>query len=199
MSTPHSFKRINEFVANGYDVEIYGFTRNQEPPVKSVHDVKIIGDLRTELSYMKRIPIMIKGIKNVLQTHKREDVVYYLFQLDIALAFKMTFCNKRYIYEEPDLMHTYIKNKFIKGLLDIYDKYIIKKSLFAVFTSEGFIKYHFEGNIPIIASIKYKDILPILQDGNSPLFDTNISKTDVQMKAVMKYYSDNDLYPFIYE
>ena len=148
LSTPHSFKRINEFVANGYDVEVYGFTRNQEPPVKSVYDVKIIGNLNTELSYMKRIPIIIKGIRNVVQVHKRENVVYYLFQLDIALAFKMSFCNKQYIYEEPDLMHTYIKNKFIKGLLDVYDKYIIKKSLFTIFTSEGFVKYHFKGRNP---------------------------------------------------
>jgi hypothetical protein len=49
---PHSVKRINEFIANGFEVEIYGFQRTVFSPDPSI-DVKIIGKLDDGKNYIK--------------------------------------------------------------------------------------------------------------------------------------------------
>lgn len=135
-------KRVNEFVENGYDVAAYAFTRSDGLRNKPNFDLQIIGSFSNDTSYRNRLKLMFKSIRNVIKKHKDEEICYYLFSLDIALLFRLQ-CHQKYIYEESDLVHTYVRNKTVKNVLRIIDKKIIKQSVLAVFTSQGFLEYHF--------------------------------------------------------
>lgn len=141
-------KRIDEFAERGYEVEAYGFDRGAKINAKPKScDIKAIGYIDISTRYVKRMAIIYQGIKKVLNMTKRQDIVYYLFGLDNAIFFSIL-SKKKYIYEESDLVHTYIKSNIIVGLFEKINKKIIKKSLLTVFTSEGFVKYHYGGNVP---------------------------------------------------
>lgn len=164
ISAQRCIKRVEEFIAHGYEVEAYGFSRRLEMHSQPKHfSLEVIGEYDNSLSFPKRVPIMKRGIRKVLQRHEKEkNTVYYLFQLDVALVFKMLTRSNRYIYEESDLMHTYIGNGVVRGVLEVIDKWIIKKSLMSVFTSEGFLMYHYgekrPDNIWVIANRLNPDI-----------------------------------------
>lgn len=138
-------KRIKEFVEHGYHVEVYGFSRNE-----TFVDIEaqVIGVFTPDSSHIKRIPVIIKGIKSVLDSIKGRDVVVYVFGLDLAMWFALLNHKHPYIFEESDLYHTYVGNKFVRNFLERVDKRVINKSLLTVFTSEGFARYHFGENIP---------------------------------------------------
>lgn len=140
-------KRIKEFIAKGYEVEVYGFKRINTKSQLEI-DAEIIGEFLPNSSHLKRIPIVINGIKKVLKNIKNQDAVIYVFGLDIAMWLRILNKKHPYIFEESDLYHTYVGNSFIRNTLEKIDKSIIKKSLMTVFTSEGFAKYHFGVNIP---------------------------------------------------
>ena len=138
-------KRIKEFMANGYDVEVYGFSRDNSPVEI---DAKIIGELNSNISHIKRIPIIIKGIRTVLKEIINEEVIIYVFGLDITMWLSLLNKKHPYIFEESDLYHTYVGNPLVRNFLERVDKHVIKKSLLTVFTSEGFARYHFGDKIP---------------------------------------------------
>lgn len=139
-------KRIQEFVDNGYAVSAYGFSRKSIIQNQSNDfSIEIIGEFPNSMGYWRRLRLMVRGIYKVVRKYRQEQVLFYYFGLDIALV--STFINnKPYIYEESDLAHTYIRNKYLFKILEKYDKRIILKSFETAFTSEGFYKYHF-GNI----------------------------------------------------
>lgn len=61
--------------------------------------------------------------------------------MDIAMVATM-FVHAPYIYEECDLVHTYLSKPLLIKVFEIIDKRIIAKSLHTVLTSEGFARYH---------------------------------------------------------
>lgn len=150
ISAQRCIKRIEEFIVNKYNIEAYGFNRNMGIFNTPEHfRIEVIGNFSNSTPLMKRIPIIRKGILKVIQKYKNEqDVVYYLFQLDIAMIFKSLAWNKKYFFEESDLMHTYIRNPIVKNILEAIDKRIIKNSLLSIFTSEGFLNYHYRDKRP---------------------------------------------------
>ena len=142
-------KRIAEFIANGYEVKVYAFNRKCRKGKMSFvgYQVRMIGEFVNTLSYWRRIGIIRKGIKKVVEENKDLDGIYYLFNFDVAsIAYWMI--DKPYIYEESDLMHTYISNAALRKGLNMLDEYIIRNSLLTVMTSDGFVKYHFKGCQP---------------------------------------------------
>ena len=146
ISAQRCIKRVEEFIAHGYEVEAYGFSRKKELYSLPKHfSLKVVGEFDDSLPYLRRMSILKKGVKDVLQNYEHdEDIVYYLFQLDIALVFRLLTRNSnKYIFEESDIMHTYIKNVIVRRTLEAIDKSIIKHSLLSVFTSEGFLIYHY--------------------------------------------------------
>ena len=138
-------KRIKEFIKNGYDVDIYGFRRDN---TTIDLEATIIGDIIPHSSYLKRIPVIIKGIKSVLSKIKNEDVIIYVFGLDIAMWLRLLDKKYHYIFEESDLYHTYLGNSMARKFFESIDKRVIKKSKMTVFTSEGFAQYHFGDKYP---------------------------------------------------
>lgn len=160
ISDAHSNKRIKDFENQGFDVNIFGFNRGIASPERN--DISIVGNFTNTAHYYKRIVTYINGIRKAFKLAGDNDDIWFYQGLDTAL-FAVIFGKKRkYIYEECDLVHTYVKNVFIRNILEKIDKYIIKKSYKTIVTSEGFLKYH------------YKDIKSI--PGNIVLLPNKLSK-----------------------
>lgn len=140
----HAKHRINDFVAHGFDVRVYSFVRTNEK--QDCSDVSwplaVIGSFHNSLPYYKRLPILYKGIKKIAKQYNgQNNVCFYYLGLDIAMIATYV-VKQQYIYEECDLNHTYIGNPWLRSLFERLDCSIIKKSLQAILTSEGFLSFH---------------------------------------------------------
>lgn len=138
---PRMAKRQTTYLNMGFSVTVYAFTRSTPIVTTDIYHPIVVGDL-SGLPYIKRLGCICRGIKSVLDKHKTEDVVYHLFNLQIAMFFRI-FSNKPYIYEEADLTHTYIHSKIIRSLFELINRHVIRKARLSLFTSEGFVRYHF--------------------------------------------------------
>jgi len=85
---------------------------------------------------------MRKCIKAKADYINKKDAILYIFGLDAAIVTRSVL-KAPYVYEEADLVHTYIPNAMVRWCLEKMDVKIIKKSLLTVLTSEGFMDYHF--------------------------------------------------------
>ena len=128
LEDPRVQKRKKLLEANGHTVSIYGFKRGElRVNSKDLADA-VIGDIG-DLPYFKRLRILHNGIKSVLEIYRQEETVtYYLFGLQVAIIYSLL-CNRPYIYEEADLVHTYFNNPFLKKWFERQDKKIINNSL----------------------------------------------------------------------
>lgn len=139
-------KRIRSFIEKGADVSVYAFNRSDEMFNSEVgFPIHVIGSFHNELPYLKRMPILLRSLKGVPLS---ESDLCYLFGLDVALAFSLTHYGARYVYEESDLVHTYLGGAFLRRSFELLDKLIIRRSFRTVFTSEGFSLYHFGNDRP---------------------------------------------------
>lgn len=137
------FKRIMEFKDRGYNVKVFGFSRKLEMPIDLLVETEIIGCYSNEVGYLKRSKIIYSALKKLFGIYVNSSkVIWYYFGLDIALFSFLLNKNKKYFYEESDLTHTYIKNKLLSSCLEFIDKKIIKNSIQAILTSEGFVSFH---------------------------------------------------------
>lgn len=188
ISSPIYIKRIDEFVENGYDVDVYGFDRGLGVS-SSNYKINVIGEFGASLSYGKRLPIMTKAIKRVVENYKQKDVIYYLFQLDVALAFRLCTSYTKYIYEEPDMMHTYLNNSVIKRLFEWFDKYIIRRSLLSVFTSEGFLQYHYGEQWPSNVALIPNKLNPTILSTTPKEKEKNQGRLRIGFVGMLRYKS----------
>ncbi len=141
LQSQRCIKRIRPFVERGVDVVVYAFNRSTEICNSEIgFPVEIIGSFSNDLSYAKRLPILMSAFRKVAASHAD---LYYLFGLDLALMFRL-FCHGRpYVYEESDLVHTYLPNALLSRIMGVLDKRLIRKSRLTILTSEGFLHYHF--------------------------------------------------------
>ena len=141
-------KRIDEFIDHGYEVDAYTFVRQGvDYTLPKNFNLKIIGEIKEKGNFHKRLRMMIGAIAKVGKKYKKEPVIFYYFGLDIAMFSSVTI-KKPYFYEESDIAQTYVGNKLVRKVLDLLDRRIIQKSFQTVFTSEGFVEYHFGENPP---------------------------------------------------
>jgi len=186
---PTCKKRINEFKEHEYAVEVYGFSRYEyNLSTRDSNEYNILGSIHNK-KYFLRIFFMFTSIRRLLKAKKNEDFLLYFFGLDIAiLASLMT--SHKYIFEEMDLVHTYIKNKIIRTSMEKIDKYIIFHSFQTVLTSEGFAKFHFGNIIPGNISIIPNRLSPsILQFPFSTMKSTNISALKIGFVGGIRFKS----------
>lgn len=145
-------KRVEEFIGENYSVKVYGYLRNRQMP--ALEGGVVLSEIPNTLSYAKRVPILIKTLKKLLGENKGKEITWYFFGLDIAL---IAFCirpNIKFIYENADLSYTNIRSRGISYLFKKADQIIVKKSLATVFTSEGFLDFHYNGQRPQNVIIK---------------------------------------------
>ena len=114
----HQINRVEEFINEGNDVEVYAFNRTDVVQSKNLGKFKItsIGSFANNDSYQRRIPIIYKGIKKVSTLLKKEkDVVLFYQGLSVAL-FGYKLINAPFIYEECDLLHVSIRNGIVRNI-----------------------------------------------------------------------------------
>lgn len=140
---PHAIKRANDFVAHGFEVFFYAFDRQRACNSVAIgYDISVVGSFADTMPYWKRLGIIYKGIKQAAQNHtKNSEAIFYYMGMDIALVATM-FIHTPYIYEECDLVHTYLSKPLLIKAFELIDKHIMSKSLHTVLTSEGFVQYH---------------------------------------------------------
>lgn len=143
---PRYYKRIEEFVAKSYDVNVFAFKRYQSAGLSLSVPVTIIDSYKNGISFRKRIPILMRGVSRIVKQYKSQEVLYYIFGLDVASVFRFKYPSLKYVYEEGDLVHTYSSSRFFRCVMEWIDKSVIRHSLYTVFTSEGFIDFHFHVN-----------------------------------------------------
>ena len=147
ISQPRCLKRIKEFIDNGYQIKVYGFDRHDGVKNNPGFPIEIIGEMQNRV-YSHRFKTMWRGLRHVFKSTDKDNSVYYLFGLDNVLFSQLLCPRMKYIFEESDLRHVELKSQFLRDFLEILDRRAIKKSLMTVFTSDGFVKYHFNGIKP---------------------------------------------------
>ena len=148
----NAIKRIKEFQAHGISVVAYGFKREAQANISA--DGVVINELGAydnSKSYRDRVPVIYRGIRDIIRKYRRENVLYYLFGLDVAGLFCLQ-ASKPYIYEEEDLIYTYFSRKLVRKFFTLLDRHIVKKSVKTIFTSEGFANFHFGSSLSVSGS-----------------------------------------------
>ena len=137
-------KRVSEFINKGYEVDVYGFKKEDEEgyAVPNGFSITVIGTFSQEQSYFDRLKVYYRSLKPLFKKYRKQDVVFYYFFFNIAFAARLQ-CRRHFIYEESDIPYLSIGNEWIRKSLGWVDKRITHKSLLTVMTSEGFIDYHF--------------------------------------------------------
>ncbi len=152
-------KRVDEFRSNGYPVKVYGINRGLK--TSTWEECEIIATYENQMAYRKRTGILIDALKKVFKAHKHEkDVIWYYFGMDIAMFGWLYNRQKMFVYEESDLVHTYMSKKTAIWTMEMIDKFIISRSALTVLTSEGFAEYHYPKNRPSHLLIKPNKLNP---------------------------------------
>lgn len=149
ISDAHTRHRVEDFMAEGFQVEVCGFLREGAKIPSLPYEVRQVGVLRNN-RYAERLWIYMRAFFHITRAYRGQDVVYYLCGLDTALFFRLLHPCEKYIYEECDLMH-YDMNRmpaWLRSMLETLDKYIIRHSLATLTTSEGFLRFHYGQQMP---------------------------------------------------
>lgn len=184
---PRCKKRIDEFISSGYEVDVYGFNRNNG--MLETNDYTCIGIINKGDSFLKRLHIMRNALLPIANRYKNSHVYFYYFGLDIAIV--GTYLNsKPYFYEESDLVHTY-HNRIIKNILEMIDCRIIKNSFETILTSEGFKIYHFNNQSPNNVSIIPNKLNPQIVNIAPAVKHANIDMNSLHIAFVgaIRFYS----------
>lgn len=157
----HSLSRIDEFIKMGYEVKAYAFDRGTTMHINE--NIVVIGKLSNSMPYISRIPFLFNKLNKLFKdTHDTDDDIWYYFDLQICFFCSVLNKNKKYIYEELDMTHLNIKNKLVRQGLERLDKRLISQSILSLFTSEGFLQYHYNKvkNYPRNVIVKPNKIHP---------------------------------------
>lgn len=149
ISQPRCIKRIQGFLANNIDLQIYGFDRGRQNINASIkeQEIHILVKQSQGKNYIKRLFQAHKAIRGVKKIHENKEVLYYSFGFLPTLLLKLSGI-KYYVYEISDIFYGYKKFSYFRWAFKIVDKILIKKSTLTVMTSEGFSYYLFKDNPP---------------------------------------------------
>lgn len=135
LSDNHFSHRVNDFIHNGYEVEVYGFKREGEPLPQDVpYTPTVLAEIKSS-NYYARIWTFFVCLWKLSKIIKRSDICFYS-SLDIAL-FANRFIKNAYIFELCDLTHLNLKGA-MRAILHSECIKAINNSLLTLFTSEGF-------------------------------------------------------------
>lgn len=150
---PRVDKRIKEFIANGYEVEVYGFefenvrVDNSQNTAYYYNVLATIPNFPNQLSYKQRAVLFYKKIKEVIKRYNKNETLFYFFTINTSFI-ALLIPNLIFINEESDMLFDRSKNPIVRKLIILVNKLIIKKSYKTVMTSQGFADYYFGDKIP---------------------------------------------------
>lgn len=149
ISQPRCIKRINSFISNGFDVDIFGIYRGKYNENAYIYGKKIniIGEQTDGGAYLSKLINNNRAVKKIIKSYDKRNTVFYSFGFALTLSLKMNGC-ERYIYEISDILYGYHKFDLLRSFFKSIDKYLIKKSLITVLTSEGFASFLYKDNWP---------------------------------------------------
>lgn len=150
---PRVDKRIKEFIANGFEVEVYGFEfenvriDNTKNTAYYYNVLATIPNFPNQLSYKQRAILFYKKIKGVINRYDKKKTLFYFFTINTSFITLLT-PNLLFINEESDMLFDRSKKPLVRKLIIWVNKKIIKKSYKTVFTSQGFADYYYGNNVP---------------------------------------------------
>lgn len=150
---PRVDKRIKEFIANGYDVEVYGFEfenvriDNLNNSAYYYNVLATIPNFPNQLSYKKRAILFYNKIKEVINRYDKKDTLFYFFTINTSFI-TLLMPNILFINEESDMLFDRAKNPLFRKLIILANKLIIQRSYKTVMTSQGFADYYYGDRIP---------------------------------------------------
>ena len=141
ISQPRCLKRIESFVEAGYPSMVYGFDNGlYNENVKDKSYPIISWKVNSKKNKLFLLIDKIKYLSMVARSCRKNDIIY-IFGFDNAFLMKLLKYKCSYIYEEADLNYTKYSNVLLVKIFREIDKYLIKKSLFTILTSQGFVNY----------------------------------------------------------
>lgn len=147
LSQPRIIKRITSISEAGFKVKVYGYSRGVYDCNKLPSTIEVIklGHQRDGQNYLNKFIQIKKDLEMIIKKEKnKKDVIYYSFSF--LISFFLLRLGVKYIYEISDILYGYKKFLLFRPLLKKLDRNLVKKSVFTVVTSEGFIKYLFGNN-----------------------------------------------------
>ena len=150
---PRVDKRIKEFIANGYDVVVYGFEfenvrmDNSKNTAYYYNVLATIPNYPHQLSPRERLLLFYKKIKEVIAHFDKKKTLCYFFTVNTSFITLLA-PGLRFIYEESDMLFDRAKNPMVRKLIIWSNKLIVNKSYKTVFTSQGFADFYYGDNVP---------------------------------------------------
>lgn len=146
LSQPRCIKRVKALQSAGYETVVFGFDNglysdNISDLGGEVHRFQ----MDKGLSRFKSLKRKIFCVKEFCKSLKSDEVVY-IFGIELALIYCLFFKPNKVIYEQADLNYTKLSKKWLVSIFKSLDKWLIKKSILTVLTSQGFIDYLFGEN-----------------------------------------------------
>lgn len=174
LSQPRIIKRINSFIDNGYEVEVYGFDRGKYSINKETYkcDINIVGKQKDGQNYLSKLIQIFNLHKSLSNKCKSDNSIFYLF--GFIEGFFSLFFHYKYIYEISDILYGYNKFKPIEWLIKLIDKKIIKRSMLTIMTSKGFKNYFYPNKICHNV---------IIQPNKLSSFFKSIDRNDIEFSA----------------
>lgn len=188
----HQEHRVQDFIEQGYEVEVFAFKRrytDMDISFRSV-PVTLVGEIQQNASYINRLPTLYRGISLVAKKFSNEHNVCFFYEGLMVAMIASLLIKHPYIYEECDLVHLEIGNVVVQHLLDMVDKKVIQRSWRTIFTSEGFVEYHFGDNQPkniiLVPNKLPNSICSLPMPAHK---DIDISHLDIAFVGVLRYES----------
>ncbi len=150
---PRVDKRIKEFIANGYDVDVYGFEfenvrmDNSKNTDYYYNVLYTLPNFPNQLSYKDRMILFYKKIREVVSKYDKSKTLFYMFTINISFA-ALLIPRITFIHEESDMLFEHVGNRSVQKLIIWFNKRIIRKSYKTVFTSQGFADFYFGDKTP---------------------------------------------------
>lgn len=150
---PRVDKRIKEFIANGYDVEVYGFEfenvriDNSKNTAYFYNVLATIPNFPNQLTYKQRAVLFYKKIKEVIKKFDKKETLFYFFTINTSFI-TLVSPGLLFINEESDMLFDRASNPLMRKLIIWANKRIIKKSYKTVMTSQGFADFYYGDKIP---------------------------------------------------
>jgi glycosyltransferase involved in cell wall biosynthesis len=170
ISQPRCIKRINSFIANGYDVEIYGIDRGKYN-VNAVVEGKKIQIIGKQVDGKKHLLKFFNNqteLKRIIKKYDSDKTIFYSFGLALTLSLKLNGC-KYYIYEIADILYGYKKFNSLRWLLKYIDKRLINKSILTILTSAGFGNFLFQKKWPENIIVQPNKLNPVFEKLKRPV------------------------------
>ena len=143
LGQPRCIKRILSIKDAGYDVLVYGFDRgNYSENINQLLEQNVLlkeSITSKGLSKIEKIKAYIRIVRKAVKDASKDDLIY-AFGFELA-TFTRLITTYKYIYECADIVGARENSEFLLML----DRRNIKKSVFTVFTSAGFVDF-FWGN-----------------------------------------------------